>query len=117
MTSGAVTVDGCARVLADGSQMPMPGLGVWQLPNGPECVNAVRWALPGSVAAAVLEFCEAALAVNPPACRQAAVRPAGWLSRRPARHLRVVSRIDEASRIVHVLDVDHRSGIYHQPKA
>ena len=24
--------------------MPMLGLGVWQVPNGPECVNAVRWA-------------------------------------------------------------------------
>jgi 2,5-diketo-D-gluconate reductase A len=25
--------------------MPMLGLGVWQVPNGAECVNAVRWAL------------------------------------------------------------------------
>jgi 2,5-diketo-D-gluconate reductase A len=25
--------------------MPMLGLGVWQVPNGLECVNAVRWAL------------------------------------------------------------------------
>ena len=25
--------------------MPMLGLGVWQVPDGPECVNAVRWAL------------------------------------------------------------------------
>jgi 2,5-diketo-D-gluconate reductase A len=25
--------------------MPMLGLGVWQVPNGPECVDAVRWAL------------------------------------------------------------------------
>ncbi|MFL5849389.1 MAG: aldo/keto reductase [Solirubrobacteraceae bacterium] len=33
------------RVLADGNAMPMLGLGVWQVPNGPECVNAVRWAL------------------------------------------------------------------------
>ena len=24
--------------------MPMLGLGVWQVPNGAECVNAVRWA-------------------------------------------------------------------------
>jgi 2,5-diketo-D-gluconate reductase A len=32
-------------VLADGVQMPMLGLGVWQVPDGPECVNAVRWAL------------------------------------------------------------------------
>jgi diketogulonate reductase-like aldo/keto reductase len=33
------------RVLADGSELPMLGLGVWQVPNGPECVSAVRWAL------------------------------------------------------------------------
>jgi diketogulonate reductase-like aldo/keto reductase len=25
--------------------MPVLGLGVWQVPNGPECENAVRWAL------------------------------------------------------------------------
>jgi diketogulonate reductase-like aldo/keto reductase len=40
-----VTPDERIRRLADGSQMPALGLGVWQVPNGPECVNAVRWAL------------------------------------------------------------------------
>ncbi len=45
MTAGAVTADGRARVLADGHQMPMLGLGVWQVPDGAEAVNAVRWAL------------------------------------------------------------------------
>jgi diketogulonate reductase-like aldo/keto reductase len=45
MAASAVTADGRARVLADGNQMPMLGLGVWQVPDGPECVNAVRWAL------------------------------------------------------------------------
>ena len=45
MTVSATTADGRARVLADGNQMPMLGLGVWQVPNGPECVNAVRRAL------------------------------------------------------------------------
>ena len=45
MTVGAVTADGRARVLADGNQMPMLGLGVWQVPDGPASVNAVRWAL------------------------------------------------------------------------
>lgn len=34
-----------SRELADGNQMPMLGLGVWQVPAGTECVNAVRWAL------------------------------------------------------------------------
>ncbi len=36
---------GRTRLLADGTEMPMLGLGVWQVPNGPECVNAVRSAL------------------------------------------------------------------------
>jgi len=33
------------RRLADGNEIPLLGLGVWQVPNGPQCVNAVRWAL------------------------------------------------------------------------
>ena len=33
------------RRLADGNEIPLLGLGVWQVPDGPECVNAVRWAL------------------------------------------------------------------------
>jgi len=37
--------EGRARALADGNSIPLLGLGVWQIPNGPECVNAVRWAL------------------------------------------------------------------------
>jgi hypothetical protein len=45
MTSDAVTNDGWARVLADGHELPMLGLGVLQVPNGPECVRAVRLAL------------------------------------------------------------------------
>jgi diketogulonate reductase-like aldo/keto reductase len=40
-----VTADGRARVLADDNEIPLLGLGVWQVPNGPECENAVRWAL------------------------------------------------------------------------
>ncbi|MFC5187249.1 aldo/keto reductase [Actinomadura harenae] len=45
MTTDAVTQDGRARVLADGTEVPLLGLGVWQVPDGPECVDAVRWAL------------------------------------------------------------------------
>src|SRR5690349_1674408 len=33
------------RRLSDGTELPLLGLGVWQMPDGPECVNAVRWAL------------------------------------------------------------------------
>jgi len=31
--------------LADGNRLPMLGLGVWQVPDGATCENAVRWAL------------------------------------------------------------------------
>jgi diketogulonate reductase-like aldo/keto reductase len=43
--AGAMTADGRARALADGNEIPLLGLGVWQVPEGPECENAVRWAL------------------------------------------------------------------------
>jgi diketogulonate reductase-like aldo/keto reductase len=33
------------RVLADGTRMPVLGLGVWQVPDGQECADSVRWAL------------------------------------------------------------------------
>jgi diketogulonate reductase-like aldo/keto reductase len=33
------------RLLADGNAIPTLGLGVWQVPDGTECENAVRWAL------------------------------------------------------------------------
>jgi diketogulonate reductase-like aldo/keto reductase len=45
MSTTAVTSDGRARVLADGNEVPLLGLGVWQVPNGRECMDAVRWAL------------------------------------------------------------------------
>jgi diketogulonate reductase-like aldo/keto reductase len=37
--------DEITALLADDHKLPMLGLGVWQVPNGPECVRAVRWAL------------------------------------------------------------------------
>ncbi len=45
MSTTAVTSDGRARVLADGNEVPLLGLGVWQMPDSRECVDAVRWAL------------------------------------------------------------------------
>jgi len=45
MTPDTTTEGGQVRALADGNEVPTLGLGVWQVPNGPECVNAVRWAL------------------------------------------------------------------------
>jgi diketogulonate reductase-like aldo/keto reductase len=45
MTDGSDVGTGRVRALADGNQIPVLGLGVWQVPNGPQCVDAVRWAL------------------------------------------------------------------------
>ena len=41
----AARAGGETRLLADGNQVPVLGLGVWQVPDGPECVTVVRWAL------------------------------------------------------------------------
>jgi diketogulonate reductase-like aldo/keto reductase len=38
-------VTDATRPLADGNEIPLLGLGVWQVPDGPQCENAVRWAL------------------------------------------------------------------------
>jgi diketogulonate reductase-like aldo/keto reductase len=45
MATVSNTTEARARLLADGNQIPLLGLGVWQVPNGPITVNAVRWAL------------------------------------------------------------------------
>jgi diketogulonate reductase-like aldo/keto reductase len=45
MTAGVVTPDGRAVSLSDGNVLPVLGLGVWQVPDGPECESAVRMAL------------------------------------------------------------------------
>src|SRR4051794_6697882 len=45
MAAGAMTADGRARVLADGNEIPLLGFGVWQVPDGRTCEDAVRWAL------------------------------------------------------------------------
>ena len=45
MTSNELSADGRTHRLSDGNWMPMLGFGVWELDNGPETENAVRWAL------------------------------------------------------------------------
>lgn len=45
MSTTPEIADARVRVLADGNRIPLLGFGVWQVPNGPECVDAVRWAL------------------------------------------------------------------------
>src|SRR5438876_2970341 len=45
MTTTSKRAGAPTRALADGNQIPLLGLGVWQVPNGSTTVNAVRWAL------------------------------------------------------------------------
>ncbi len=45
MAVGDVTANGRARVLVDGNEIPLLGFGVWQVSEGRECEDAVRWAL------------------------------------------------------------------------
>src|ERR1700759_1252431 len=40
-----MTQDNGFKPLQDGTRIPVLGLGVWQVPNGAEGENAVRWAL------------------------------------------------------------------------
>ncbi len=83
----------------------------------PSARRAIADRLPESVAAAVLEFCAAALAVNPQRVGKPLFGPlAGCYGARRGTY-RIVYRIDEATGTVHVLGVDHRTDIYHQPKS
>ena len=82
----------------------------------PAARRAISHRLPETVAAAVLEFCDATLAVNPQRVGKPLFGPlAGCHGARRGTY-RIVYRISESSRIVHVLDIDHRADIYHRPK-
>ena len=82
----------------------------------PAARRAIAQQLPEAVAAAVLEFCDATLAVNPKRVGKPLFGPlAGCHGARRGTY-RIVYRIDENSRVVHVLDIDHRSEIYHRPQ-
>lgn len=82
----------------------------------PAARRAISHRLPETVAAAVLEFCDATLAVNPRRVGKPLFGPlAGCHGARRGTY-RIVYRIDESSGIVHVLDIDHRADIYHRPK-
>lgn len=80
----------------------------------PAARRAIAGRLPESVAAAVLEFCEAALALSPRRVGKPLFGPlAGCHGARRGTY-RVVYRIGEEARVVEVLDVDHRADIYHR---
>jgi mRNA-degrading endonuclease RelE of RelBE toxin-antitoxin system len=79
--------------------------------------RAIAERLPETVAAATLEFCDAALAVNPQRVGKPLFGPlAGCHGARRGTY-RIVYRIDEGSHIVQVLDIAHRGEIYHRPQA
>ena len=78
----------------------------------PAARRAIAERLPESVAAAVLEFCEAALALSPRRVGKPLFGPlAGCHGARRGTY-RVVYRIDEQAHVVEVLDIDHRADIY-----
>ena len=45
MASGHDLVGTTTQELPDGSRIPVLALGVWQVPDGKQCVDAVKWAL------------------------------------------------------------------------
>lgn len=84
----------------------------YQVRFQPAARRAISHRLPEPVAAAVIEFCDSALADNPHRVGKALFGPlAGCHGARRGTY-RIVYRIDEASRTVHVLDIDHRADIY-----
>ena len=78
--------------------------------------RAIAQRLPEAVAAAVLEFCDAALAVNPHRVGKPLYGPLNGCHGARRGTYRIVYRIDEDSHIVHILDIDHRSEIYRRPQ-
>jgi len=84
----------------------------YQIRFQPAARRAIAERLPETVAAAVLEFCEAALAVNPYRVGKPLFGPlAGCHGARRGTY-RVIYRVEENTRTVHVLDIDHRAEIY-----
>jgi mRNA-degrading endonuclease RelE of RelBE toxin-antitoxin system len=74
--------------------------------------RAIAQRLPESVAAAVLEFCQSALAVNPHRVGKPLFGPlAGCHGARRGTY-RIVYRIDENAHTVHLIDIDHRVDVY-----
>ena len=73
--------------------------------------RAIAQRLPEAVAAAVPEFCDAALAVNPHRVGKPLYGPLTGCHGARRGTYRIVYRIDESSRLGHVIDVEHRPEI------
>lgn len=90
----------------------MTAAGRFELALTPSAVRAVQTKLPGSVAAAVIEFLTGALVENP---RRVGRRLRGDLSGiHSARRgtYRILYRINEDRHEVVVVRIDHRRGVY-----
>ena len=74
--------------------------------------RAIAERLPEAVAAAVLEFCDSALAVSPHRVGKPLFGPLAGCHGAIRGTYRNVYRIDEDSRTVEILDIDHRADIY-----
>jgi mRNA-degrading endonuclease RelE of RelBE toxin-antitoxin system len=77
----------------------------------PAARRMIAQRLPEPVAAAVLEFCDGALAVNPHGVGKPLFGPLQGCHGARRGTYRIVYRIDEDTRTVHVLDVD-RADVY-----
>jgi mRNA interferase RelE/StbE len=82
----------------------------------PAARRAIAQRLPEAVAAAVLEFCDAALALNPHRVGKPLFGPLAGGHEALRGTYRIVYLIDEGRRTVNVLGVNHRSEIYHRPR-
>jgi mRNA interferase RelE/StbE len=78
----------------------------------PPARRAIAVRLPEPVAAAVLEFCGSVLAINPHRVGKPLFGPLVGCHGARRGTYRIISRIDEESQTVHILDIDHRADIY-----
>ena len=92
--------------------MTKPPSGRYEIRFQPAARRAIAERLPEAVAAAVIEFCGAALQVNPQRAGKALTGPLAGCHGAHRGTYRIVYRIDERAQIVHVLDIDHRADIY-----
>ncbi len=78
----------------------------------PAARRAIADRLPEPVAAAVIEFCDSALADNPHRVGKPLTGPLTGCHGARRGTYRIVYRIDENTSTVHILDIGHRSEIY-----
>lgn len=78
----------------------------------PPARRAIVERLPESVAAAVLEFCNRVLATSPHRVGKPLFGPLTGCHGARRGTYRIVYRIDDERRTVHVLHIDHRAQIY-----